>query len=98
VEADDSQTRGPYYPFRAITLGCHRDSALLTPDADFRSCQRFHQEILWLVAKRAVSSRHYLAEVWRTRRGMAKSVKLVPQPAIRSVCGAAASGTPGKAV
>jgi hypothetical protein len=31
-----------------------------------------------------------------SRRGMAKSVKLVPQPAIRSVCGAAASGTLAK--
>jgi hypothetical protein len=29
-----------------------------------------------------------------SRRGMAKSVKLVPQPAMRSVCGAAASGNP----
>jgi hypothetical protein len=70
VEADESQTRGPYSPFRAITLGCHRglhrDSVLITPDADFRSCQRFHQGILWLVAKRAVTSRHYLAEVWRS--------------------------------
>ena len=98
MEADESQTRGPYCPFKAITLGCHRDSALITPDADFRSCQHFRQGILWLMAKRAVTSCHYLAEVWRTRRGMAKSVKLVPQPAICSVCGAAASGTPGKAV
>jgi hypothetical protein len=50
----------------AAIADCHRDSALITPDADFRSCQRFRQGILWLMAKRAVTSRHYLAEVWRS--------------------------------
>jgi hypothetical protein len=75
VEADESQTRAPMarsgQSLLAAIAECHRDSALITPDADFRSCQRFRQGILRLMAKRAVTSRHYLA------KGMAKSVKRV---------------------
>jgi hypothetical protein len=67
VEADESQTRAPI-----ARSGNHSwlpsRQCLITPDADFRSCQRFRQGILWLMAKRAVTSRHYLAEVWRVRQ------------------------------